>query len=181
MEKKWIIIGIVGVVLVVFSLSFVFSPSEKMAGEMTERYIENAIEKEMGGAVDIDVDNISFKMETEEGTYESGDNVSLPDNFPSDVYVYEGKILAVFETGDTSTMVSIETDAKPSDVKEMYIEKMKADGWEQTGTMDFGSDASLLGEKGTRALSVIISGNETGGTNIALTVSDSSEDANLTQ
>jgi tRNA U38,U39,U40 pseudouridine synthase TruA len=137
MEKKWIIIGIVGVVLVV--LSFVFSPSEKMAEEMTENYIENAIEKEMDGAVDIDVNDNSFKMETKDGSYQSGDNVTLPDNFPSDVYVYEGKILAVFENNDTSTMVSIETDAKPSDVKEVYIEKMKEAATYLLGTHDFSS------------------------------------------
>lgn len=169
MEKKWIIVAGVGILIIALSY-FVMSPSDKIAEEMSENYIENAIENQSGGNVDVNLDDNSYSIETEEGSFKTGEDVTLPADFPGDVYVHEGKLLSVMETSDQAIYISIETDKSPTQVKETYIEKFKADGWEQTGTMDFGDTASIIGKKGERELSVVINRSTEGITNIALTV-----------
>lgn len=169
-NKKWIIIAVV--VLLIIALGYIFSPSDKIAEEMAENYMEKTLEQQGGGDVDINVDDGSFKMETEDGTIETGGDVALPDNFPSDVYVYEGKLLTVMQLASNNTLVSIETKDSPAEVKDAYVEKMEADGWTQTGLMDFGTTVSILGEKGTRTLSVTIGKEEGEMTTIALNLSE---------
>lgn len=169
MEKKWII-GVVVVVLILL-LGYILTLSSKNISETaTENYIENAIESQGGGKADVDLDNNNYSIETEEGSFTTGEAVTLPDNFPSDVFVHEGKLLSVMTTNDASVYILIETEVPVAEVKKTYLEKLTADGWEQSGTMDFGDTASILGKKGERELSVMINKNEEGVTNIALTL-----------
>lgn len=168
MEKKWIIVGVV--VLALITLMYFFSPSERFAENMSEKYIEQAIERETGGTVDVDYNNSNVTVETEEGSFSSGNDVKLPEDFPSDVYVFGGKLLSVIKTNEDAVMISIETDKTPAEVKAAYEEKLKSDGWELTGTMDFGDSVSLIGKKGTRTISVVISTDGSGKTNIVLSV-----------
>lgn len=166
-ETKWIILG--SIVLLALAGVYIFmpSPSEKMA----ENYIEKAIEKETGGTVDVDYSNDSVNIETQDGSFKSGENVTLPSDFPSDVYVVEGKLLSVVTTGEKNIMVSIETKKTPAEVKTLYQDEMASDGWEIAGVMDFGDTASLMGKKDTRDLSVVVSADESSDlTNVVLTV-----------
>ncbi len=158
--NKWVIIG--AVVIGAIVLVTYFSPSNRMSEKVAEEYAEKIIEQETGGAVDLDYssDSGDITIETQDGSFSSGENVTLPSDFPSDVYVMKGKLLSVMQTNDKGVTLSLETNESPATIKELYKEKLAADGWEITGVMDFGNTASVTGHKDERDASIIISSEE---------------------
>jgi hypothetical protein len=134
------------------------SPSQKASEKASEKLAETAIEKSTGGKANVDISGKNVSVDTKEGSMQTGENISLPADFPSDVYVYEGSIKTAITSNDPKGYtVSIETDKPLADIKAAYEQKIVADGWEKTGTMDFGETASVMGKKGNRNLSVMIS------------------------
>src|SRR3989339_449967 len=87
MNKKFLKMSII-FGLAVF-LSACQSPSEKVIEKVNENVIEKAIEDSMGGNTEVDLNEGNINIETENGTMQAGQDVSLPDNFPSDVYENE--------------------------------------------------------------------------------------------
>jgi hypothetical protein len=137
------------------------TPAQKTSEKTAEKIAEKALEKSTGGKADVDIKNKQVNVQTNEGSLQTGENVSLPADFPSDVYVIEGTIKAVIlNNKPKGYTVSLETDQTVSDVKTAYEEKIAADGWATTGIMDFGGTVSIAGEKDNRTLSVIISASE---------------------
>ena len=103
----------------------------------------------------MDINGQNEKVETEQGKIEAGENVKLPSDFPSDVYVIDGTIkIAISGQADEGQTVSIETDKKIEEVLSIYKEKLKSDGWNITGTMNFGEVATVIAEKDDRSVSV---------------------------
>jgi hypothetical protein len=155
------------------SLSACLSPADKVSEKVGESMAERAIENATGGAADVDVDNENVTIKTDEGSFEAGENVKLPDDFPSDVYVYDGKLQGVIRTNENKGFtLTIETVDTVATVKAVYEEKMREAGWETAGSMDFGTSASLGGEKDGRTLSVIIGEGDAGKSNVILTVAE---------
>jgi hypothetical protein len=130
--------------------------------EAAERTAEEIIEGATGGEVDIEDDGGSVTIETEEGavTIEGGEGTDLPEDWPSDMPVYDGTITgsSSFSTpeGDSMT-VTIETGDSVDDVLAFYQAELQSDGW----TEDFVADSSDGGE---RAVSLVVSKGERNGT-----------------
>lgn len=144
--------------VLVLGLSGCGKSISQMAGE---KVAEKAIEKQTGGNVDID--NGSFKMETDQGKYEAGENVKLPDDFPKDVYVMDGIIkTAISNQADGGFMISIETDKSVDDVASLYQEKLKDESWKITGTMNFNDSITIAAEKDDKSVSVMASKGDEG-------------------
>lgn len=121
-----------------------------------EKAAEKIIEAQSGGKADVDINDKNVKVETEKGTMESGENVKLPADFPKDVYVIDGTIKAAISDKDNQGQtISIETDKDVAEISTVYQEKLKADGWKITGTMNFGDSATVVGEKDDRVVSII--------------------------
>ena len=123
-----------------------------------EKVAEKVIENSSGGKANVDVNSGNVKVETDQGKFETGDNVKLPSDFPKDIYVVEGSVkAAITDQSSGSFTVSIETDKSVSDVATLYQDKLKADSWKITGTMNFGETSSVVAEKDDRTVSVMAS------------------------
>src|SRR3989339_271541 len=84
--------------------------------------------------------------------------VSLPDNFPSDVYVYEGKLAAVvFNEANNGFNLTIETKDVLDDIKSVYENKLEEDGWVVNQSMNLGGVLYLGAEKNGRVISITAS------------------------
>lgn len=155
----------------VITLALVLSGCGKSVSEKVgEKAAEKLLEAQSGGKADVDLSGGNIKVETDEGKMESGEDVKLPADFPSDVYVIDGKIKStIADQGSEGYTISIETDKSIGDVSAVYQEKFKADGWKITGTMNFGDSATVAAEKDDRTASVIL-GQTDGKTNVIITV-----------
>jgi hypothetical protein len=130
--------------------------------EASERVTEEIIEGATGGEVDIEEDGGSVTIETEEGavTIEGGEGSDLPEDWPSDMPVYDGTITgsSSFSTPEGMSMtVTIETSDSADDVLAFYNAELQSEGW----TEDFSADTS---EGGERAVSLVVSKDDRNGT-----------------
>ncbi|MBU0612519.1 hypothetical protein KKB10_00730 [Patescibacteria group bacterium] len=126
----------------------------------TKNATENAVESATGGSADVDIDNNTMKVETDEGTLEVGENVSLPSDFPSDVHVADGDILLASKTSDDAFSVTVETSKSVSEMQTEYETEFANDGWDVNTTLAFGGMVTLGGEKDNRMVTVSISESE---------------------
>lgn len=125
-----------------------------------EKAAEKMIEGQTGGRTKVDIDNGNVKVETKEGNLETGSNVKLPADFPGDVYVIGGNIIAVMsDQANKSFTVSIEINKSLEEAAAIYQTELKKQGWNITGTMNFGDFSSVAAEKDDRTASVFISKN----------------------
>lgn len=168
MARKLLLIG--AMAAFVFLLAACTSPWQKAAQQSVENQMENAIEEQTGQDADVNVDENSVEISTDEGSLQAGEDVKLPQDFPGDIYVYDGKLSAVLQTIENEGYsITIETDDPIGDIMSLYESKLKSDGWEITGSMNFESTASLAAEKGERSLSVVAGSGEAGNTIVITT------------
>jgi hypothetical protein len=139
---KWIVIG--GIVLVVlYGAQYFLSPHRMM-----ERGIERAIEREVGGDVDIDYGrgrdgetNVTFSGEDGETyTVNTGADVALPDNWPASIplpgdakVTYTGTMMTGEPGGGTT--VAFLTRQSPAEITEYYKKELVQNGWTIAATM----------------------------------------------
>jgi hypothetical protein len=132
-----------------------------------EKLAEQQLEAATGGDADVDISEKGAKMTltTDEGTMKvaTGENASIPENFPKDIPVYkgaevqtamqipEGFSLILFSKDDVDTVVS----ATESEVA--------GNGWESVSTLNMGPQTMLSYKKEKRVLSIIIGKNEEDG------------------
>lgn len=129
----------------------------------TEKAAEKEIETATNGQADVDVSNNTVNVTTNQGSWQAGENVSLPTGFPDDVYVVDGNITAAFTTNETNGYtVSIETTQSVNDLQTLYDTELKADGWNITFSMAASGSATLGGQKDNRTVSVGISSGDEG-------------------
>ena len=129
-----------------------------------EDAMEQQIEEETGGDANVDIDGDAVRIETDDGTFETG-SASLPENWPEDVSVYpEGKVTysAVMNpsTGDSGMAFVITTNDSVEDVTDYYKDQLPADGWTMEAAMEAGTMVVLGGSKGERKVSLMITGSE---------------------
>lgn len=139
-----------------------------------EKMAEKILEQSADGQADVDIADKKVKVETQEGTMEAGQGVSLPSDFPSDVYVIDGQLNAAYQdVQHHGFTISLKTSKSTSEVQSVYEQKLKDQAWKITGIMSLGTGASLSAEKDNRVVSVIISsdGND-GQTGVILGVSE---------
>jgi len=170
MNKKLLQISLV--FTLAFFLSACKSPSEKLIEKANEGIIENALEDSMGGDVKVDLSDEGVSVKTDKGTMQTGGKVSLPDNFPSDVHVYDGKLIAaMFNEVNNGFTLTIEIKDSLENVKSVYENKLKASGWTVGEAMNLGASLFLTAEKDKRAVTVVV--NQVDGTSVlALTIND---------
>lgn len=166
--RKYFIIAICLLLLVTISG---FGGCGKKAAEKTA---EKSIEEATGGEADVDVDEGSIKINTNEGTFEAGEKVSLPSGFPSDVYVIDGDIVGATSTDEEYYSVSIKASKSVSEVADLYESKLQTDGWTINMKLSFEDSVTLGGEKDNRTVTVGINKDDDGKTFVVLNVAPSS-------
>jgi len=128
-----------------------------------EKAAEKAIETSTGGQADVDIDKDSVKVNTNAGSWEVGEDISLPSGFPSDVHVVDGTIVTAmtFTEGESYT-VTIQTSKTVNSVKEEYESELASDGWDITMSLVIEGDFFFFFEKGDRMVSVSIGSEDEG-------------------
>jgi len=128
-----------------------------------EKLAENAIENQMGGNVKVDSDAQSVEITTDQGTLKAGGEIALPDNFPSDIYVIDGKIMSAMDSAQAQThSLSIQSEKSVKEASDIYKAKIEETGWKIDTSMNAGTTSVIGASKGERALSVVIGNNEDG-------------------
>jgi hypothetical protein len=168
-KKKYIIIGIVVVLALLFVQSFL-SP---------ERMMERAFEGATGGQYDIDRngDGGSIKIKGEDGSQieiTSDGGGKLPAGWPSSVPLsgnakieYGGTVSD--GSGGKNLSVSFTTNDSVSEVAEFYADKLGSNGWTVEANIATGDGAMISAKKGNDvAVAYIGAGDD--GTSVSLNV-----------
>lgn len=170
MPKKtlYIIIAVVVVLgLAGAASSFLF---KKGAEKVSEKIIEDSI----GGDADIDLNDGSYSVNVNGGSFQVGDDVEIPESFPEDIYVISGDVKYALATTETSGYtVTVETTKSPAEVNTIYDREIRADDWTISGTSNYSGTYSIMGQKGDRYLSVTASETD-GKTTVMITTYTSS-------
>lgn len=160
--------------LIIFVCLFCVAVSGCGQKSYVENKVEKELEKNLGGKVDVDVDDNAVEIETEDGgLLQAGENVSLPDDFPEDVYICEGQIMSVAQNlGVAGFQIVIKSSDETQALGEIYKEKLAEQGWEIISTFGMGDAYMISAKKGDRSVTVTIGVDEDGeGTNVILNVS----------
>lgn len=129
------------------------------------------------GDATVDVDNDKVTVNTNAGSLEAGEDVSLPADFPTDVYVANGTIQAALklDSGDTFS-VSLVSSKSVADLKSEYQSEMENDGWTVLSSLDLPTGSTIAAEKGNRMFSVSMSQGDDGATNVVISTSTDTEE-----
>ncbi len=137
-----------------------------------DKAIEAKLAKE-GVKAKVDSSSEKVTIETKDGkaVYSAGKSATIPENFPKDVYVYEGtKVNVAIATPDGFSVVMESSDA-PEKIVAAYKSKMAAAGWKEEMVMNQGAQSMLGYKKEKRVANVIVINEKKPVTAITLTVS----------
>jgi len=137
---------------------------------VTDRLTEKAIENSGGEGVDVDVDsdNGEVRIETDEGTFSSGNE--LPANFPDDIPLLDAEILSAVAsdnasgTGDLGFVIAMQTDLSDADAVAQATELLTDAGFVPDETSSASEDmfgASVLNREPYQVLVTAIAGDPT--------------------
>jgi hypothetical protein len=126
-----------------------------------EAAAEAAIERASDGKLEVDRDGDVTTLRGEDGSQmrmSTGDDLTLPVNFPRDVYLpREYALNSVVEMGPV-TMVQLSSTQTVSDLYASADQAMQAHGWKQVMAMRQASGSAVLGfEKEQRRASLTFS------------------------
>lgn len=128
--------------------------------EVQEAAIEKKIEAATGGEVEVDLSKGGMKItgETEEGEYSvtAGEETEIPENFPSDVFIYRPSEAVMVMKVPEGCSVTLTTQADMAEVVAAYKREMKAKGWSEEGSMNMGDHSMLMYGKDKRAATINI-------------------------
>ncbi len=127
-----------------------------------ERLMENAIENETDGEVNVDLSEGGLNIETEEGTFRTGNE--LPEGWPEDAPLYENATIQYSASaneapGNQGAMVVLMTEDDAATVVEAYKTMLATNGWTVAGNMQGGANTFMSATKGELVLSLAIASN----------------------
>lgn len=141
----------------------------KVSEKIGENVIEKAIEKGTGKKVDVDSNEGSINIKTEDGTFTaSGEgDIELSKDFPSDIYIPSGAKITYSvmsqanpEDGNKAGfMLMYSTDESIGDLAEKYKSEMKNNSWKLQSEASY-SGRNINFKKETRDVSIAIYENE---------------------
>lgn len=149
-----------------------------------DKAVEKAIEKTTGAEVDVDTSQNQVAVNVNGTSWAAGDVVSLPTDFPKDVYVAEGTLKVAIASEETQGFtVSLESSQSVADLKALYLKELAADDWIISGTVDIQGSSSITATKANRSTTVSIGpSSDTSKTTVNInTFTDSTPGTNATQ
>ncbi len=142
------------------------------ARKAVEEGTERRIEKETGKDVELDTGKDSVRIESEEGTFEAGEEVELPKNWPRDIPVYSpSRIIAAWSMAENDALaLTILADAPLDTVKAFYEEVFSKPPLNISSTMTNPDGALFVASKNDveYCTAAITAGDD--GTNVQITV-----------
>ena len=146
------------VLCAVMGAAIMFSGCKKALDTLAEKVIEKSLKNSGTSDAQVNLSNGKMSIKTDKGemVMNTGDSVSLPADFPKDVYVAkDAKIQTALKTPD-GFMIQFSIDQKKGKVAETYSSKMKDGGWASETSMDMGETTSLIVKKDNRQAAIII-------------------------
>ena len=132
---------------------------KKVGEKAAEKAIEAGMAKE-GVKADVDTSGGKITIKSKDGTstVSTGKGAVVPENFPKDVYVYEGAtILAAISVPDGFN-VNMETSDSADKVLGTIKSKMTGFGWKEETTVNHGKNSMVGYKKGERTAMVNVNG-----------------------
>jgi len=136
-------------------------------GGVAETVTEQAMEEAMGGDVAINDEGIS--MTDDEGNQMAiGEGVAVPDNWPSNIPLYDGTLVMVSSAADGTATASWTTEGDPAAVADAYGAQLEGAGYSLQSDSNF--DGSILREYTSSELTIsVIAGQADGVTSLTMT------------
>jgi hypothetical protein len=117
---------------------------EKLAQETASSLIEKGVEKATGNKVEVNVDKNGFAYTDEKTgkTFQAGENIQIPENFPADAPRYPGAAAksASLDASVKEANVILETADKMDKVEAWYKDEAVKAGWKSVKSFN----ASLI-------------------------------------
>ena len=105
----------------------------------------------------------NYKNEKSEGRAEVGENLKMPDNFPSNVPVYKNAKVIATNTNKADKaeliVVTLETDDSLKDVGEFYEKELAKNGFDIENRFDTDKSIALSTRKGDMSVVIAITRN----------------------
>jgi hypothetical protein len=143
---------------------------------LAEGAVEKALENEIGPSADVQIDDDSFTVDTEEGSITAGAG-SVPDDFPADVPLPEGEVSFAQRLESAEGLgwsVVVTTSGDPTAVAEQVGTDLESSGFTVENASQFGgadgSGGTVLAEKDDLSVLVLVTG-DGGETVVTYTVS----------
>ena len=162
MKKPIILVVFLFAATLVFSGCFL---TDWMTEKASEQITESISEQATNGEVDVDFDEGTFTVETEEGTVSIG-QTEIPEEFPSNVPVYSDAtvVWTSSSTADEAYWVDLESTDDFATVESYYEESLGSNGWEVTDkttyTADGQSTTIFYADDGVNDLVVTVSSSD---------------------
>jgi hypothetical protein len=148
--------------------SLCISRCQKAAEKAAEKAIESGMAKD-GNKAKVDISGGKVTIETKDGTtsYSGGKDAKVPDNFPKDVYVYDGaNVIASIAVPDGFNL-TLETKDGSDKVLAAVKGKMPGNGWKQEMEMNQNNNSMITYKKGERTVTINIA-SQSGATQISI-------------
>ena len=165
--KKLLVLGAVLALVPCFGCG---NSEEQAVEEPAAQAVESSPEKDAGVGISEEGLEITSKDEDGTYTYQAGDKAEIPENFPDDVFIYEGSELLMISESPQGWVLTLRTDAPRDDVIASYEKEMSAAGWAEITSTNMDGDRMLIYGQGDRTVNVGIFAEE-GVTQVSLSVS----------
>lgn len=145
---------------------------------VSQKVTEQAIERATNGSADVDVSSGKVTVNTNGTSWQVGESVDLPSDFPTDLYIVDGATIksAVKTAASNAFSVVMSTTKSVADVKALYDSQLKSNGWTSVSTASFNGSEMIVADKGNRSVTVTIgAGDESGVTAVSLTTLDKND------
>jgi hypothetical protein len=158
---------VIGIVMV---SCLMLAGCKKASEKMAEKAIESGLAKD-GVKAKVDASGQKITIEDKDGksVYVAGKSATLPDNFPKDVYVYEGATIMASVSVPEGFNLTLETSDSADKIMGAIKSKMSGLGWKEEMTMNQGKNAMVGYKKEKRT--AMYSVNTDKKTMISMTVS----------
>lgn len=170
MRKYTLFVPFVALVAVGAGCNPIENAKEKAMNSIVDNAIERTVKTQTGEDVDVNIGEGAMNVTGENGAkFSMGENLKLPENFPSDVPVY-GSVSIKSTTVDPSkgsAFLIMTSKDKAEDVIAWYKNEAKSKGWTQKSYMELRAGSYIAsyenGKKETFAVTIAQDeeGNET--------------------
>lgn len=110
----------------------------------------------VNGTVDIGTNSATINVNGT--TMNTGESVSLPSDFPTDMYVIDGTIKTAITTPNVGYTVSLTTSKTMAEAQALYEQKMKDNGWTiATSGIVNSTSSAIIATKDKRTATIAIS------------------------
>lgn len=147
-------------------------------GNNASKLAESIIENSTGNKVDVDSESGDYTIKSGDGTYELTSSGELPDNFPSDVPLYDDQdITGSYRSsseGVSSWSVTAETEDSVAKVGDFFDDEFSS--WDNQGEFSASGTTTTVYKKGNLSATVSVGESSQGGgkTSISYLVSEDS-------